>query len=100
MKCPNCGVELVGAVAAKKCPKCHYNLETGVVEEPRPAAPEEKPKPAPSPAASVAPGTGTFDPASLEQIRKNVKTIAFWVQFWSILTLAGGVITGVILALS
>ena len=100
MKCPNCGVELVGAVAAKKCPKCHYNLETGVVEELKPAAPVEAPQPASSPAASVVPGAGSFDPASLEQIGKNVKTIAFWVQFWSILSLAGGVITGIILALS
>ena len=50
MKCPNCGVELVGSVAEKKCPRCHYNLVTGVVEEPKPVTAEEPPQ-APAPAA-------------------------------------------------
>ena len=98
MKCPNCGVELVGSVAEKKCPRCHYNLVTGVVEEPKPVAAEEPPQ-APAPAAP-APAPGEINPGTLEQIAKNVKSIAFWVKFWSFLAIAGGVATGIILALS
>ena len=98
MKCPNCGVELVGSVAEKKCPRCHYNLVTGVVEEPKPVTAEEPPQ-APAPAAP-APAPGEINPGTLEQIAKNVKSIAFWVKFWSFLAIAGGVATGIILALN
>lgn len=33
MKCPNCGVDLVGAIAEKECPRCGYNMKTGEINK-------------------------------------------------------------------
>ena len=37
---------------------------------------------------------------TLEEISNNVRKIKNWVVFWSVLTIIGGVVTGIILALT
>ena len=86
----------MGSIASEKCPKCGYNMATGEIEKKVVETPVAEPAPAPAPVENSVPVPGG---ATLEQIAKNVKSIAFWVKFWSILSITAGVVTGLLLAL-